>query len=174
MVGSYDLASQSRFSPLGFIFYAPRTLHSLWLCVTLPLPFISLDTPPLPWDTLPMFSATLLDHFQFPRNAGELSNPTAKIQVTNPVCGDVLQLSAILENGRIAAVRFLCRGCTASIACASLLTEKIQGRELDELHGLTADSLSSALGGLPAASAHAAQLAHDALRTLLHRLRPTP
>jgi nitrogen fixation NifU-like protein len=120
-----------------------------------------------------MFSPTLLDHFQSPRNAGELPNPTAKIEVTNPVCGDVLQLSAILENGRIAAVRFLCRGCTASIACASLLTELIQGRELHELHDITAGSLSIALGGLPPASAHAAHLAHDALLALLRHLRPT-
>ena len=119
-----------------------------------------------------MFSATLLDHFKFPRNAGELPNPTAKIEVTNPVCGDVLQLSAILENGRIAAVRFLCRGCTASIACASLLTEIIQGRELHELNDINAGFLSTSLGGLPAASAHAAHLAHDALHALLHHLRP--
>jgi len=120
-----------------------------------------------------MFSATLLDHFQSPRNAGELPNPTARIEVTNPVCGDLLQLSVLLEHTRIAAVRFLCRGCTASIACASLLTELIQGRELHELNEITADSISTALGGLPPASAHAAHLAYDALRALLRHLRPT-
>jgi nitrogen fixation NifU-like protein len=120
-----------------------------------------------------MFSPILLDHFQSPRNAGLLPNPTAKIEVTNPVCGDVLQLSAILEKGSIVAVRFLCRGCTASIACASLLTEIIQGKELHELNDINADFLSTSLGGLPPASAHAAQLAHDALRALLHHLRPT-
>jgi nitrogen fixation NifU-like protein len=139
-------------------------------------PFLSLpllDTTPRHWDTLSMFSPTLLDHFQSPRNAGLLPNPTAKIEVTNPVCGDVLQLSVLLEHTRIAAVRFLCRGCTASIACASLLTEIIQGRELHELNNITADSLSIALGGLPPASTHAAHLAHAALRALLHRLRPT-
>lgn len=121
-----------------------------------------------------MFSPTLLDHFQSPRNAGVLPNPTAKIEVSNPVCGDVLQLSVLLEHTRIAAVRFLCRGCTASIACASLLTELIQGRELYELNEITADSLSTALGTLPPASAHAAHLAHAALRTLLRNLRPIP
>ena len=119
-----------------------------------------------------MFSSTLLDHFQSPRNAGELPNPTAKIEVSNPVCGDVLQLSVNMEHTRITAVRFLCRGCTASIACASLLTEQIQGRELGELNEISADSLSNALGGLPPASDHAAHLAHDALRALLHELRP--
>jgi nitrogen fixation NifU-like protein len=121
-----------------------------------------------------MFSPTLLDHFQSPRNAGELPNPTARIEVTNPVCGDVLQLSVLLEHNRIVAARFLCRGCAASIACASLLTELIQGRELHQLNDLSADSISAAIGGLPPASAHAAHLAHDALQTLLHHLRPGP
>lgn len=114
-----------------------------------------------------MFSEALLDHFQNPRNAGELPGATAKVEVSNPVCGDVLQLAAICENGTIREVRFLCRGCTASIACASLLTELIQGRELRALTSLTAESLASALGGLPEASFHAAQLARDALETLL-------
>jgi len=126
--------------------------------------------PPTRCDTLPMFSPTLLDHFQSPRNAGELPNPTAKIEVTNPVCGDVLQLSVQLEHTRIVAARFLCRGCTASIACASLLTELIQGRELHELNAITADHVSTAIGGLPEASNHAAHLAQAALQSLLRHL----
>jgi nitrogen fixation NifU-like protein len=121
-----------------------------------------------------MFSPTLLDHFQSPRNAGELPNPTAKIEVTNPVCGDVLQLSIQLEHTRILAARFLCRGCTASIACASLLTELIQGRELHQLNALSADSISTAIGGLPPASIHAAHLAHAALQSLLRHLPTKP
>jgi nitrogen fixation protein NifU and related proteins len=114
-----------------------------------------------------MFSATLLDHFQHPRNAGELPNANVQIQVTNPVCGDVLQLSALIERGTIREVRFLCRGCTASIACASLLTEILKDRELTALASLTPEVLSSSLGGLPPASFHAATLAHDALQALL-------
>jgi nitrogen fixation NifU-like protein len=114
-----------------------------------------------------MFSQTLLDHFQHPRNAGELSAANVRIEVGNPVCGDVLQLAAIIENGSIRQVRFLCRGCTASIACASLLTESIQGRELHALSSLTPESLAASLDGLPSASFHAAQLAHDGLLSLL-------
>ena len=114
-----------------------------------------------------MFSQLLLEHFQNPRNAGELPGATAKVDVRNPVCGDVLELAAILDKGIIREVRFLCRGCTASIACASLLTESIQGRELGALSSLTAESLAAALGGLPPSSFHAAQLAHDALDALL-------
>ena len=74
-----------------------------------------------------MFSAELLDHFQNPRNAGDLPEANVKVKVSNPVCGDLLQLAAIIENDVIRDVRFLCRGCTASIASASLLTESIQG-----------------------------------------------
>ena len=114
-----------------------------------------------------MFTETLLDHFQHPRNAGELPTANVKIGVSNPVCGDILRLAAIIENNSIREVRFLCRGCTASIACASLLTESIQGRELPALSFLTPESLAASLGGLPPASFHAAQLAHDALQSLL-------
>jgi len=114
-----------------------------------------------------MFSQKLLDHFQHPRNVGELPGATVKVETSNPVCGDILQLSAIVDQGKIGDVRFLCRGCTASIACASLLTESIQGRELNTLTELSPESLASALGGLPTASFHAAQLAHDALKALL-------
>lgn len=122
------------------------------------------------WILSHMFSDTLLDHFQNPRNAGELPGATARIEVSNPVCGDVLQLAAILDDHRIRECRFLCRGCTASIAAASLLTELIQGRELRDLEGIRAESLAQSLGGLPPASFHAAQLALDALQSLLREL----
>jgi nitrogen fixation protein NifU and related proteins len=116
-----------------------------------------------------MFSPTLLDHFQHPRNAGELPGANVKVEVSNPVCGDVLQLSAIIGDHAIREVRFLCRGCTASIAAASLLTELLQGRELEKLAAITPESLAFSLGGLPPASFHAAQLAHDALQSLLEK-----
>jgi nitrogen fixation protein NifU and related proteins len=114
-----------------------------------------------------MFTQALLDHFQNPRNAGELPNANTRIEACNPVCGDVLQLSALLEHGVVQEVRFLCRGCTASIACASLLTESVQGRELRAIRSITPESLAASLGGLPAASFHAATLAYDALQQLL-------
>jgi nitrogen fixation protein NifU and related proteins len=114
-----------------------------------------------------MFSAELLDHFQNPRNAGDLPEANVKVKVTNPVCGDSLQLAAIIENNLIRDVRFLCRGCTASIASASLLTESIYGRELREVSSISVESLAASLGGLPSASFHAVQLAHDALLALL-------
>jgi len=113
-----------------------------------------------------MFTPELLDHFQNPRNAGELPSANTRIEVSNPICGDVLRLSARIENRVIHEVRFLCRGCTASIACASVLTEKLQGQELRVLQTITEESLSEALGGLPPASYHAATLSYHALQQL--------
>lgn len=117
-----------------------------------------------------MFSAAVLDHFQNPRNAGELPRADAKIEVSNPVCGDVLQLAVRIEGERIAEARFLCRGCTTAIACASVLTEELRGHTLADAKSLTAQSLSQSLGGLPAATFHGAELAADAVQTLLRNL----
>lgn len=114
-----------------------------------------------------MFSEILLDHFANPRNAGELPGADAVVEVSNPVCGDQLRLAASLENRRIRVLRFLCRGCTTAIACASLLTEQLQGRELGALGEVRAQDLALALGGLPEASYHAAQLAEEGARALL-------
>ncbi|HUL33615.1 MAG TPA: iron-sulfur cluster assembly scaffold protein [Candidatus Eisenbacteria bacterium] len=117
-----------------------------------------------------MFSEKLLDHFQRPRNAGELAGATATAEVGNPVCGDVLRLAILVDGGVVREARFLCRGCTASIASGSALTERITGRSLDEVRSVQAEEISAALGGLPPASIHAAQLAVDALRTILAKL----
>jgi nitrogen fixation NifU-like protein len=117
-----------------------------------------------------MFSDAVLAHFQNPRNAGELAGADAKIEVSNPVCGDVLQLAVRMDGERVAEARFLCRGCTTSIACASLLTEELRGRTLAEARTLTAESLSQALGGLPEATFHGAELAADAIATMLRNI----
>jgi nitrogen fixation protein NifU and related proteins len=124
--------------------------------------------------TSKMFSEAVLDHFRNPRNAGELACATAVVEVTNPVCGDILKLFARFESGRIVEARFLCRGCTTAIACASFLTEQLRAVTLAEARAITADSLSSALGGLPRATFHGAQLAADALAALLQKLAGLP
>ncbi len=120
-----------------------------------------------------MFSEAVLDHFRNPRNAGELPGATATVEVSNPVCGDILKLSALTVDGRIAEARFLCRGCTTSIACASILTEELRGRTAAEARTITAESLSRSLGGLPPATFHGAQLAADAVCALIQNLAST-
>ncbi|HMD44288.1 MAG TPA: iron-sulfur cluster assembly scaffold protein [Candidatus Acidoferrum sp.] len=118
-----------------------------------------------------MFSQTVLDHFENPRNTGKLPGADAVVEVSNPVCGDVLQLAVTIESKKINAVRFLCRGCTAAIACGSLLTEQLERREVAVLGEITAEELARALGGLSEATYHAAQLAGDAVKKLVAALQ---
>lgn len=120
---------------------------------------------------IPMFSEQVLDHFQNPRNAGELRNATVTIEVTNPVCGDVLRLFAVTENGHIIQAQFLCRGCTTAIACSSLLTEVLKGKSKEEVRTITAEFLSTSLGNLSPATYHGAQLAADAAKQLSAQLK---
>jgi len=121
-----------------------------------------------------MFSKQVLEHFERPRNAGELPGATIVVEVSNPVCGDVLRLAVVLEAGVVSEARFLCRGCTASIACASVLTEKIKGRRRTELNEVHAEVIAAELGGLPPASFHAAQLAEDGIGAILAKIQETP
>jgi len=117
-----------------------------------------------------MFSELVLEHFQRPRNAGELAGATATVEVSNPVCGDVLRLAVIVEDGVIREAKFLCRGCTASIASGSVLTEKMIGRTASALRAIHAVEIAAELGGLPPASFHAAQLAEDGVKAILGKI----
>ncbi len=117
-----------------------------------------------------MYSPAVLDHFKNPRNAGELADATATVEVTNPACGDIMQLAVRVSDGRIADARFKTRGCVTAIACGSLLTEMIRGKTIQEIRGITYQQLSEALGGLPPATVHGSQLACDALQALLAAL----
>jgi nitrogen fixation NifU-like protein len=117
-----------------------------------------------------MYSEAVLDHFQNPRNAGTLEAATATISVENPVCGDILELSARMESGRIAEARFRTRGCVTALACSSLLTELLRGKTPSQARAITSEQISDALGGLPQATLHGAQLARDAVQALLAKL----
>jgi len=92
------------------------------------------------------------------------------VEVVNPACGDVLRLSAQVEDGRIIAARFKTQGCVASIAASSILTDLVTGKTTAEARNITAARVSDSLGGLPAATYHAAQLCADALSELLEKL----
>jgi nitrogen fixation protein NifU and related proteins len=117
-----------------------------------------------------MFNETVLEHFRNPHNAGNLDDATATVEVANPVCGDVLRLSVRLDAGRIAVARFKTQGCVASIAASSILTDLLAGKTPAEARGITPQQISDALGGLPATTFHAAQLASDGVAALLQKL----
>jgi nitrogen fixation protein NifU and related proteins len=117
-----------------------------------------------------MYSPQLLDHFQNPRNAGELSEGDATANIENPVCGDVIRLSIKMNGDRIQEIRLKAKGCVPAIACGSALTELAQGKTAQEVRRLKRDDLVAAVGGLPQASTHAAQLALDALSSALAQI----
>ncbi len=117
-----------------------------------------------------MYSAQVLDHFEHPRNAGAVESPDAQARIENPACGDVLQLSLKISDGRIGEIRFLAKGCVASMACASALTELVRGHSVAQARGLRREEIVAAVGGLPAASMHASHLALDALRAALDQV----
>jgi nitrogen fixation protein NifU and related proteins len=114
-----------------------------------------------------VYSSQLLDHFEHPRNAGVLTAVDALVQVENPACGDVVQLSAQLRDGMISQIRFQAKGCVPSIACASAITELVKEMSIAEAKNITREEVLFAVGGVPPASTHAAQLAIDALMELL-------
>jgi nitrogen fixation NifU-like protein len=116
-----------------------------------------------------MYSAQVLDHFQNPRNAGQVQNPDARVEIENPACGDILELTARIAAGQIAEIRFRAKGCVSAMACGSALTERVAGMSLNDAQRLRREELVEGIGGLPEASQHAAYLAIDALRALLKK-----
>jgi nitrogen fixation NifU-like protein len=114
-----------------------------------------------------MYSPQVLDHFEHPRNAGELERPDAHVRVENPVCGDILELYARIRDGAISEIRFKAKGCVPAMACGSVITEMAKGKSLTEAAAISREEVTGEVGGLPPASSHAAQLAVDALRMLV-------
>ena len=117
-----------------------------------------------------MYSPQVLDHFQHPRNPGEIPDPDASVQLDNPACGDVLKLTLRVVDSRIEDIRFLAQGCVATMACASLLTDVVKGKTIAEARQLRRQELVKAIGGLPKASIHASHLAIDALNAAIKKL----
>src|SRR5262249_19649215 len=114
-----------------------------------------------------MYSREVLDHFEHPRNAGEVKDADAVVQLENPACGDVLKLTLKIVDGRVADIRFLAKGCVPAMACGSLLTEMVHGKTVQEAQQLRWEDLVERIGGLPPASSHASHLAMDALTAAL-------
>ena len=117
-----------------------------------------------------MYSKQVLDHFEHPRNAGVVEKPDAQALIENPACGDTLKLTIRMAGLRIEEIRFQARGCVASIACASAMTEFVSGRSIEEAGRLRREEILQALGGLPQASMHASHLALDALGAVLEKI----
>lgn len=111
-----------------------------------------------------MFSETLLDHFQTPRNVGEMHDADAEAMDENPVCGDRLHLWLRIRDGVIEEMCWRAEGCAPAIAAASVTSEVVRGMSLAEASRIEQEAIADALGGLPPRKAHASLLATSALR----------
>ncbi len=116
-----------------------------------------------------LYNEILLNHFKNPRNVGELPPPAVTVEVSNPACGDILRLSVQFDGGAVASVRYKVRGCTASIAAGSALTEWMQGKTAAQLAELKPDVIDAAVGGLIPESKHAAVLCVDGVKAILRK-----
>lgn len=104
------------------------------------------------------FSATVVDHFTNPRNCGRISEPDVAAFVGNPVCGDQILLTARISEDAFSEIRFEAYGCSASLAIASLLTERLVGMSLEDVSRLEAETVAAWSGGLLPEGRHVADL----------------
>jgi len=93
-----------------------------------------------------LYREHILDHYHHPRNKGMLENADISCELDNPVCGDVVRLDVRLEDGRVSEARFDGRGCVISMASASMLTEEIRGKTVEELKALRDEDVFRMLG----------------------------
>ena len=115
-----------------------------------------------------MYSEKVMDHFQHPRNMGEIENASGMGTVGNPKCGDIMRIYLdIDENQIIRDVKFKTFGCGAAIATSSMATELIKGKSLEDALKLSNQAVITALDGLPPAKIHCSVLAEQAVRAAL-------
>ena len=93
-----------------------------------------------------LYREVILDHYQNPRNFGALEHSDISYEEDNPVCGDHIRLDIRLQDGRVSDVRFSGHGCAISQASASMLTEEIKGKTLEELRSFSKDDLLELIG----------------------------
>jgi len=106
----------------------------------------------------------LMEHFQNPRNVGEISNPDGVGTVGNASCGDIMQMFIRVNENRIVEARFKTFGCGAAIATSSILTERINGATLEEALKISEETSKEVLSQLPKEKIPCFTLATDALK----------
>lgn len=118
-----------------------------------------------------MYTEKVMDHFQNPRNVGEIADADGIGKVGNAVCGDIMKIYLKVEDNRIADVKFKTFGCGAAIATSSMVTEMVKGKTLDEALQITNKAVAEALDGLPPQKMHCSNLAADALHKAIEDYR---
>ena len=114
-----------------------------------------------------MYSEKVMDHFENPRNVGELADANAVGQVGNAKCGDIMKIYMKIEDGVIQDCSFKTFGCGAAIATSSMATEMVKGKTVEEARKLTNAAVMEALDGLPPAKVHCSVLAEEAIEAAI-------
>jgi nitrogen fixation NifU-like protein len=92
------------------------------------------------------YRQNILDHYENPRNWGRLEKPDISAEDANPLCGDKIRMDLVVKDGRVETVRFSGHGCSISRAAASMLSEAIQGKTLEEVKALGREDVLEMLG----------------------------
>ncbi|MBN1814914.1 MAG: Fe-S cluster assembly scaffold protein NifU [Anaerolineae bacterium] len=119
------------------------------------------------------YTEKVIDHYQNPRNMGELDDPDGVGVVGNPTCGDMMQIQIKVQDERIEDVKFKTFGCGAAIATTSVATELIKGKTIAEALRVTNRDVMEVLGGLPPVKVHCSLLAEQAIRAAVDDYRST-
>ena len=116
-----------------------------------------------------MYTEKVMDHFQHPRNMGEIENASGVGTVGNAKCGDIMRIYLdIDDNGIINDVKFKTFGCGAAVATSSMATELVKGKHISEAMQVTNKAVMEALDGLPPIKMHCSNLAADGLRAAIY------
>lgn len=113
------------------------------------------------------YSEKVWDHFEHPRNVGELESPSGSGTVGNAKCGDIMKMDILVEDGIITDVKFKTFGCGAAIATSSMATEMVKGKSIEEALTLTNKAVMEALDGLPPVKIHCSLLAEEAIHAAI-------
>ena len=115
-----------------------------------------------------MYSEKVMDHFQHPRNVGEIENASGVGTVGNAKCGDIMRIYLdIDENQIVRDVKFKTFGCGAAVATSSMATELVKGKSIQEAMEVTNKAVMEALDGLPPVKVHCSLLAEEAIHAAL-------
>ncbi len=115
-----------------------------------------------------MYSEKVMDHFEHPRNVGELEDPSGVGTVGNAQCGDIMRIYLDIDDDQIIRdVKFKTFGCGAAIATSSMATELVKGKSIYEALKITNRAVAEALDGLPDAKLHCSLLAEEAIHAAL-------
>ena len=118
-----------------------------------------------------LYSEIVMDHFQNPRNVGEIKDADGVGEAGNPRCGDIMKIYIKVENDHIVDIKFKTFGCASAIASSSMATELVMGKTIEEAWNITNSAVAKALDGLPPIKMHCSVLAEEAIHGAINDYR---